>query len=104
MVKVDKTAPKAEKIEAKNGTGATAHKPDAKDVVTYTFGESIDPASITSAWSVGNTPDQTVTLTFNDNIGGNGTNQPDNFLVTTSGVHLGTTEMSKGTWVPTQRG
>jgi len=102
-VKVDTTAPKAEKIEAKNGTG-TAHKTDAKDVITYTFSENIDPASITSAWSVGSTPDQTVTMTFRDTGEGNGSNKPDFFEVTTAGVNLGSVEMSSGAWVPNKSG
>jgi len=103
-VKVDMNAPKAASIAATNGTGATAHKADAKDVVTYTFNENVDPASITSAWSVGSTPDQTVTLTFKDPNEGSGTNKPDSFEVTTAGVHLGAVEMSSGNWVPTKGG
>jgi hypothetical protein len=106
-VKVDTTAPKATTITAVNG-GTTARKTDPGDVITYTFSENIDPASITSAWSVGSTPDQTVTMTFKDNGEGNGTNKPDFFEVTTAGVHLGTvvtgTGSAGGNWVPSKGG
>jgi hypothetical protein len=102
-VKVDTTAPKASSLTAVNGSG-TVHKADANDVITFIFSENIDPSSVTAAWSVGSTPDQTVTVTFNDSTEGNGTNKPDNFLVSTAGVHIGTVEMKNGNWVPTQRG
>jgi hypothetical protein len=102
--KVDTTAPKASAITAVNGTGATAHKTDAKDVITYTFSENVDPSTITSAWSTASTPDQTVTMTFRDTGEGNGTNKPDVFEVTTAGVHLGSVEMSSGNWVPSKSG
>ena len=86
-----------------NGTG-TKKKVDAKDVITFTFSESIDPATITSAWTAASQPEQTVTVTFKDSGEGNGTNKPDSFAVTTAGVHLGSVEMSGGSWVPTKGG
>jgi len=98
-----KPGPKALSITAVNGTG-TKKKVDAKDVITFTFTESVDPATITSAWSAASQPEQTVTVTFKDSGEGNGTNKPDSFSVTTAGVHLGSVEMSGGNWVPTKGG
>ncbi len=99
-----KPGPKALSVTALNGTGATKHKIDAKDVITFTFSEGIEPASITSAWSAASQPQQTVTVTFKDPGSGNGTNMPDSFSVTTAGVHLGSVQMSNGGWVPTKGG
>jgi hypothetical protein len=98
-----KPGPKALSITAVDGTGSKK-KVDAKDVITFTFSETIDPASITSAWSTASQPEQTVTVTFKDNGEGSGTNKPDSFSVSTAGVHLGTVEMSGGNWVPTRGG
>jgi hypothetical protein len=98
---VVKPGPKALAITAVNGTGQKK-KVDAKDVITFTFSESVEPPSITSAWSTASQPDQTVTVTFKDSGEGNGTSKPDSFSVTTPGVHLGSVEMSGGSWVPTK--
>ncbi len=99
-----KPGPKALSITAVNGTTGKKKKIDAGDAITFTFSESIEPASIDSAWTAASQPEQTVTVTFKDSGAGNGTNMPDSFSVTTPGVHLGTVEMSGGNWVPTKGG
>ena len=96
-----KPGPKGLSISAVNGGGAKK-KVDAKDVITFTFTESIDPATITPAWSAASQPEQAVTVTFKDSGEGNGTNKPDSFSV--AGVHLGAVEMSGGNWVQTKGG
>jgi hypothetical protein len=98
-----KPGPKGLSLTAENG-GVTKKKVDAKDIIKFTFTESIEPASITSAWTAASQPEQNVAVTFKDNGSGNGTNKPDNFSVTTAGVHIGTVEMSGGSWVPTISG
>jgi hypothetical protein len=97
-----KPGPKALSITTTNG--GTKRKADAKDTIVFTFTDSIDPASITSAWTAASQPEQAVTVTFKDSGEGNGTNKPDSFSVTTASVHLGTVSMSGGNWVPTRGG
>jgi Big-like domain-containing protein len=47
---VDSTAPKANDVQAVNGTG-TANRIDAGDVITFTFSEPVAPASILAGWT-----------------------------------------------------
>ena len=67
-VTVDNTAPAAADIQAANG-GATAHRPDLGDTITYTFSEVIDPESILAGWTGAST---NVVVRFT-NVGANDT-------------------------------
>lgn len=49
-VAVDVTAPTAFRLSATNVAGGTAGQPDKGDVITLTFSESIDPATIRAGW------------------------------------------------------
>jgi hypothetical protein len=64
----DWVAPTATSIAAANkgGVGTTAGKLGSGDTITFTFSESIDPASILSGWSGASTPVQ-VRFTNNAN-------------------------------------
>jgi len=48
---VDNTAPTAIDIQATNAAGKTAGRPEAGDVLTYTFSEPIRPGSILAGWT-----------------------------------------------------
>ena len=48
----DNAAPAGSDVQTANGSG-TAGKPDAGDVVTFTFSEQIDPWSVLSGWTGG---------------------------------------------------
>lgn len=50
-VAVDVTAPTAYRLSATNVAGGTAGQPDKGDVVTLTFSEPIDPATIRAGWN-----------------------------------------------------
>jgi chitinase len=50
-VVVDNTAPTGTDIKAANFSGGIAAKPEAGDVVTYTFSEPLLPASILAGWT-----------------------------------------------------
>jgi hypothetical protein len=52
---IDNTVPTAVDIQTANGTG-TAGRPDAGDVITYTYSEPILPTSILAGWSGASTP------------------------------------------------
>jgi hypothetical protein len=79
--------PSAVDIQTTNKAGGTAGKPEAGDVITYTFSTAMAPASIKTAWTGAST---TVDVTF-----GNNTCGPSNdaLLVyapgTTTAVNLG---------------
>jgi hypothetical protein len=60
---VDNTAPTGTDITAANHAGGIAAKPEAGDVVTYTFSEPILPASVLAGWTGAATP---VTVRFNN--------------------------------------
>ncbi|MEN3284123.1 MAG: hypothetical protein V7607_5263 [Solirubrobacteraceae bacterium] len=92
---VDTIAPTATDVAASNG-GATAGKIEAGDLVTFTFSEPIDPASVLAGWNGTSTAVQ-VKITA-------GVLAPDPFTVLDSGgsatVHLGTVQ-SNGDYVTT---
>jgi Bacterial Ig-like domain len=92
---VDTIAPTATDIAAANG-GATAGKAEAGDVVTFTFSEAIDPATVLAGWDGTSTAVQ-VRITA-------GVLAPDPFTVLDSGgstgVHLGTVQ-TNGDYVTT---
>jgi hypothetical protein len=92
---VDTIAPTATDIAAANG-GATAGKIEAGDVVTFTFSEPIDPASVLAGWNGSSTAVQ-VKVTA-------GVLAPDPFTVLDNGggttVHLGTVQ-TNGDYVTT---
>jgi chitinase len=48
---VDNTAPTGFDIQSTNAPGGTAGKPEAGDVLTYTFSEPIRPQSILAGWT-----------------------------------------------------
>lgn len=50
-VVVDGTAPTAAAVSAVNRAGGTAGRPEAGDVVTLTYSEPLDPASVLSGWT-----------------------------------------------------
>jgi chitinase len=58
---VDNTAPTGVDVQTTNVSGGTAGKPQAGDVVTYTFSEPMLPASILSGWTGAST---SVTVRF----------------------------------------
>jgi fibronectin type 3 domain-containing protein len=53
---VDNTAPTAVDIQTTNASGGTAGKPEAGDVLTYTFSEPMRPESILAGWTGAATP------------------------------------------------
>jgi Bacterial Ig domain len=53
---LDSTAPKGSDIQAINGTGSTAKKIDAGDVITFKLSEPLAPASILAGWTGTSTP------------------------------------------------
>jgi len=95
---VDGTAPSPAGVTLGNHTGGLAGKPETGDTITFTFSEEMDPGTLYAGWGWGITPDVTnAVITFNDNTGGNGTNQPDSLTVTgPSGVSLGTVTNLEG--------
>ncbi len=97
-VNVDGTAPSPAGVTLGNHTGGLAGKPETGDTITFTFSEEMDPGTLYAGWGWGITPDVTnAVITFNDNTGGNGTNQPDSLTVTgPSGVSLGTVTNLEG--------
>jgi Bacterial Ig-like domain len=92
---VDTIAPTATDVAAANG-GATAGKVEAGDVITFTFSEPIDPATVLTGWDGTSTAVQ-VRITA-------GVLAPDPFTVLDSGggtgVHLGTVQ-TNGDYVTT---
>jgi Bacterial Ig-like domain len=92
---VDTIAPTATDVAAANG-GATAGKAEAGDVITFTFSEPIDPATVLAGWDGTSTAVQ-VRITA-------GVLAPDPFTVLDSGggagVHLGTVQ-TNGDYVTT---
>jgi hypothetical protein len=92
---VDTIAPTATDIAAANG-GATAGKAEAGDVITFTFSEPIDAATVLAGWNGTSTAVQ-VKITA-------GVLAPDPFTVLDSGggagVHLGTVQ-TNGDYVTT---
>jgi Bacterial Ig-like domain len=92
---VDTIAPTATDVAAANG-GATAGKAEAGDVITFTFSEAIDPATVLAGWDGTATAVQ-VRITA-------GVLAPDPFTVLDSGggtgVHLGTVQ-TNGDYVTT---
>jgi hypothetical protein len=105
---IDGVAPTASSISATNHSGGTAGKPEVSDTVTLTFSKTMNPTTLESNWSTGNTPDVTnATVTFNDSPSGNGTNQNnDSFSITVAGatVRLGSGTNMEGHIVPTNGG
>ena len=53
-VTVDNTAPTGAAINIANG-GATVGRPEAGDIVTFTWSETLDPSSVLAGWSGGAT-------------------------------------------------
>ena len=92
---VDTVAPTATDIAAANG-GSTAGKAEAGDVITFTFSEPIDPATVLVGWD-GTSNAVQVRITA-------GVLAPDPFTVLDSGggtgVHLGTVQ-TNGDYVTT---
>jgi Bacterial Ig-like domain len=92
---VDTIAPTATDVAAANG-GAAAGKAEAGDVITFTFSEAIDPATVLAGWDGTSTAVQ-VRITA-------GVLAPDPFTVLDSGgstgVHLGTVQ-TNGDYVTT---
>jgi hypothetical protein len=92
---VDTIAPTATDVAAANG-GATAGKVEAGDVITFTFSEPIDPATVLAGWDGTSTAVQ-VRITA-------GILAPDPFTVLDSGgaagVHVGTVQ-TNGDYVTT---
>jgi hypothetical protein len=92
---VDTIAPTATDVAAGNG-GATAGKIEAGDVITFTFSEPIDPATVLAGWNGSSTAVQ-VKVTA-------GILAPDPFTVLDNGggttVHLGTVQ-TNGDYVTT---
>jgi Bacterial Ig-like domain len=92
---VDTIAPTATDVAAANG-GANAGKAEAGDVITFTFSEPIDPATVLAGWNGTSTAVQ-VKITA-------GVLAPDPFTVLDSGgatgVHLGTVQ-TNGDYVTT---
>jgi hypothetical protein len=92
---VDTIAPTATNIAAANG-GATAGKVEAGDVITFSYSEPIDPATVLAGWSGASTAVQ-VRVTA-------GVLAPDPFTVLDGSggttVHLGTVQ-SNGDYVTT---
>jgi chitinase len=92
---VDTVAPTATNIAAANGTG-TAGKIEAGDVITFTYSEPIDPATVLAGWDGASTAVQ-VKVTA-------GVVAPDPYTVLDAGggttVHLGTVQ-SNGDYVTT---
>jgi hypothetical protein len=92
---VDTIAPTATSIAAANG-GATAGKVEAGDIITFSYSEPIDPATVLAGWSGASTAVQ-VRVTA-------GVLAPDPFTVLDGSggttVHLGTVQ-SNGDYVTT---
>ena len=88
-VTVDNSHPTAVDIQIVNGAGITG-KPDAGDVVTFTFSEPMSPSSILAGWSGAAT---TVTV----NLENNGCSTSDTLTVT--GANLGTVCLGRGDFV-----
>jgi hypothetical protein len=92
---VDTIAPTATDVAAAN-RGATAGKAEAGDVITFTFSEPIDPATVLAGWDGTSTAVQ-MRITA-------GVLAPDPFTVLDSGgaagVHLGTVQ-TNGDYVTT---
>jgi Bacterial Ig-like domain len=92
---VDTVAPTATDIAAANG-GATAGKVEAGDVITFSFSEAIDPASVLAGWS-GSSTSVRVRVTA-------GVLAPDPFTVLDNSgattVHLGSVQ-TNGDYVTT---
>jgi hypothetical protein len=65
-VTVDNTQPTGAGIQTANG-GATAGKPEAADIVTLTFSETVDPESVLAGWTGGST---NVVVRIANNAGG----------------------------------
>jgi hypothetical protein len=93
---VDNTPPVGANVQATNGSGGTAGRPEAGDVITYTFSEPLKPSSVLAGWT-GTATTVTVRLT-------NGT--PDSFSVrnaaNTAPLPLGSFSTGKN-YAPTTR-
>ncbi len=61
-VTVDNTAPTATDIQATNKAGGTLGRPEAGDLVTFTFAEAPEPCSLLASWN-GTSTNVTVRLT-----------------------------------------
>jgi hypothetical protein len=88
-VVIDNTGPSAMDIQVVNGTG-TVGKPDAGDVITFTFSEAMAPSSIRAGWTGAAT---TVTASLQNN----GCASSDTLSVT--GANLGTVCLGRGDYV-----
>ena len=89
-VTVDNAPPVGTDVQGSNG-GASG-KLDARDMVTATFSEAMDPSSLLAGWTGASTA---VTLNLADNAGSTG-----NDTLTVNGVNFGTVDLGSGKWVP----
>jgi hypothetical protein len=62
-VTVDATPPATTDVQATNGASGTVGRPDAGDLITYTFSERVEPDTILSGWSGSAAASVTVRLT-----------------------------------------
>ena len=94
-IKVDTTQPTATDIQATNDSGGTPGKAETGDKLTYTFGETMAPASILTGWSGSST---SVTVHFDRS--GNG-----NVIVTvkdstdTTAVNVGSVDLGSASYL-----
>ena len=88
-VTVDNSGPRAIDIQIVNGVG-TAGKPDAGDVVTFTYSEAMAPASIRAGWL--GTP-----VTVDVRLTNSGCSSNDTLSV--ASVNLGTVCLGRGDYV-----
>jgi hypothetical protein len=90
---VDNTPPTGTNVEATNAAGGTAGRPEAGDVIAYTFSEPLKPSSVLAGWTGAAT---TVTVRA-----ANGT--PDTFTVynaANTALRSGASRRARTTWPP----
>jgi hypothetical protein len=96
-VVVDGTAPGGSNVQTANASGGTAGKAETGDTVTFTFGEAMDPASISSGW------DGTTTVLVSVVVANNLAGCSSNDAVTVTSVNLGTLCLGGNGFVTTTR-